>query len=140
MTSGSLHKLRLHFLAFDHVRTPHNLHFLCSKFSVFLTTYPPLNANVTCEGSQTEPLVKNLSLCLAISDLTHNYIIHIHSLFRDPMHSYSLVLSLRNHSSITSAKRWVDRVGKWQLLLIYSTIYADVGGITDRNFVVEFDT
>ena len=44
---GSLHKLRLHFLAFDHVRT----HFLCSKFSLFLTTYPPLNANVTCEGS-----------------------------------------------------------------------------------------
>ena len=35
-------KLRLHFLAFDHVRTPPSLHFLCSKFSIFLTTYPPL--------------------------------------------------------------------------------------------------
>ena len=44
---GSLRKLRLHFLAFDHVR----LHFLCSKSSIFLTTYPPLNANVICEGS-----------------------------------------------------------------------------------------
>ena len=28
-----------------------SLHFLCSKFSIFLTTYPPLNANVICEGS-----------------------------------------------------------------------------------------
>ena len=48
---GSLHKLRLYFLAFGHVRTPLSLHFLCSKFSIFLTTYPPLNANVICEGS-----------------------------------------------------------------------------------------
>ena len=39
------------FLAFDHVRTPPSLHILCSKFSIFLTTYPPLNANVICEGS-----------------------------------------------------------------------------------------
>ena len=37
-------------------------------------------------------------------------------------------LFLRDHSSITSAKRWVGGVRKWQLLLIYSTIYADVGG------------
>jgi hypothetical protein len=51
---GSLHKLRLHFLAFDHVRTPPSLHYLCSKFSIFLTTYLPLNANVICEGSLTE--------------------------------------------------------------------------------------
>ena len=28
-----------------------NLHFLRSKFSIFLTTYPPLNANVICKGS-----------------------------------------------------------------------------------------
>ena len=48
---GSLHKLRLHFLAFDHLPTPPSLHFLCSKFSIFLTTYPPLNANVICDGS-----------------------------------------------------------------------------------------
>ena len=48
---GSLHKLRLHFLAFDHVPTPPSLHFLCCKFSIFLTIYPPLNANVICEGS-----------------------------------------------------------------------------------------
>ena len=53
---GSLHKLRLHFLAFDHVRTPPSLHFLCSKSSIFLTTYPPLNANVICEGSLTGSL------------------------------------------------------------------------------------
>ena len=47
---GSLHKLRLHFLAFDHVRTPPILPFLCSKSSIFLTT---LNANVICEGFRT---------------------------------------------------------------------------------------
>ena len=35
---------------------------------------------------------------------------------------------LRDHSSITSAKRWVGGVRKWQFLLIYSTINADVGG------------
>ena len=34
----------------------------------------------------------------------------------------------RDHSSITSAKRWVGGVRKWQFLLIYSTVYADVGG------------
>ena len=31
----------------------------------------------------------------------------------------------RDHSSITTAKRWVGGVRKWQFLLIYSTIYAD---------------
>ena len=44
------------FLAFDHIRTPPSLHFLCSKSSIFLTTYPPLNANVICEGSLNETL------------------------------------------------------------------------------------
>ena len=34
----------------------------------------------------------------------------------------------RDHSSITSAKRWVGGVRKWQFLLIYLTIYADVSG------------
>jgi hypothetical protein len=34
----------------------------------------------------------------------------------------------KDHSSITSAKKCVDGVRKWQFLLIYSTIYADVGG------------
>ena len=33
-----------------------------------------------------------------------------------------------DHSSITSAKRWVGGVRKWEFLLIYSTIYADEGG------------
>ena len=50
-TLGSLHKLRLRFLTFYHVCTPLSLHFLCSNSSIFLTTYPPLNANVICEGS-----------------------------------------------------------------------------------------
>ena len=35
---------------------------------------------------------------------------------------------LRDHSCITSAKGWVSGVRKWQFLLIYSTVYADVGG------------
>ena len=48
---GSLHKLRLHFLAFDHLPTPPSLHFLRSKCSIFWTTYPLLNAKVICEGS-----------------------------------------------------------------------------------------
>ena len=34
---------------------------------------------------------------------------------------------IRDHSGITSAKRWVGGVRKWQFLLIYSTIYAEVG-------------
>ena len=29
------------------------LHFLCSKLQVFLTTYPPLSANIICESSLT---------------------------------------------------------------------------------------
>ena len=36
--------------------------------------------------------------------------------------------SIRDHSSITSAKKWVCGARKWNFLLIYSTIYADVGG------------
>ena len=27
-----------------------SLHFLCSKLFIFLTTYPPLSANVICES------------------------------------------------------------------------------------------
>ena len=37
-------------------------------------------------------------------------------------------LHIKEHSRITSAKSWVGGVRKWQFLLIYSTIYADVGG------------
>ena len=33
-------------------------HFLCSKSSIFLTTYPPLNANVICEGSLIQIFAK----------------------------------------------------------------------------------
>ena len=35
---------------------------------------------------------------------------------------------VRERTSITSAKRWVGGVRKWQFLLIYSTKNADVGG------------
>ena len=42
--------------------------------------------------------------------------------------NYFFDICPRDHSSITSAERWVGRVRKWQFLLIYSTIYADVGG------------
>ena len=34
----------------------------------------------------------------------------------------------KNQPSITSAKKWAGGDRKWQFLLIYSTIYADVGG------------
>ena len=39
----------------------------------------------------------------------------------------------RDHSSITSAKRWVGWAIKWQFLLIYTTIYVDVGGWVKRR-------
>jgi hypothetical protein len=57
--------------------------------------------------------------------------------FQTVLHPYNCVLlrreskgiePIRDRSSITSAKRWVGGVRKWQFLLIYSTIYADVGG------------
>ena len=35
---------------------------------------------------------------------------------------------LWDHSNITSAKRLVGGVRKWQFLLIYSTFYTDIGG------------
>ena len=38
------------------------------------------------------------------------------------------LILIRDHSSITSAKKWMGGVRKWQFLLIYSTIYIDVGG------------
>ena len=56
---GSLYKLRFHFLVFDHVCTPPSLHFLYIKSSIFLTTYPPLNANVICEGSLIKTFLHN---------------------------------------------------------------------------------
>ena len=48
----SLHKLRLHFLAFDLVPTPTNLHFLCSKFSISLThaAHPLMTSSVSIYG------------------------------------------------------------------------------------------
>ena len=50
------------------------------------------------------------------------------ALFKQQLNNYHLFFrSLRDHSSITSAKRWVGGVRKWQLLLIYSTINAHVG-------------
>ena len=46
--------------------------------------------------------------------------------WRDPG---KIGFEIRDHSCITSAKRWVGGIRKWQFLLIYSTIYADVGGL-----------
>ena len=40
-----------------------SLHFLCSKSSIFLTTYLPLNANVICEGSLIVPTQINVPSC-----------------------------------------------------------------------------
>ena len=34
----------------------------------------------------------------------------------------------RDHSSITSSKRWVGGVSKWQFLMIYSTVNHQRGG------------
>ena len=48
---STLGKLRLHFLAHFLTTYVPCLHFLCSKLHVFLTTYPPLSANVICESS-----------------------------------------------------------------------------------------
>ena len=41
------------FAIFGHFLTTYvpSLHFLCSKLHDFLTTYPPLSANVICESS-----------------------------------------------------------------------------------------
>ena len=36
--------------------------------------------------------------------------------------------TLRDHSSITSSKRWVGGVRKWQFLMIYSTVNHQRGG------------
>ena len=52
--------------------------------------------------------------------------------FLNPPSQYAEVIygwSLKDHSSITSAKRWVGGWGqKMAILLIYSTIYGGVGG------------
>ena len=40
---------------------------------------------------------------------------------------YNLI-QLRGNSSITSSKRWVGGVRKWQFLMIYSTVNHDRGG------------
>ena len=37
-------------------------------------------------------------------------------------------VSVRYHSSITSSKRWVGGVRKWQFLMIYSTVNHQRGG------------
>ena len=56
---------------------PLSLHFLCSKCSIFLTTYPPLNANVICEGSLMGsimgqfPLRNGVLLVITIREHSH---------------------------------------------------------------------
>ena len=53
-----LSQLTFAFLGiFDHILTCHCLHFYCNKFSILLTTYPPLNANVMGEGSPSQRLL-----------------------------------------------------------------------------------
>ena len=39
-----------------------------------------------------------------------------------------LSIFIRGHSSITSSKRWVGGVRKWQFLMIYSTVNHQRGG------------
>ena len=41
---------------------------------------------------------------------------------------YGLARQIRDHSSITSSKRGVGGVRKWQLLMIYSTVNHERGG------------
>ena len=54
----------------------------------------------------------NVSLCLKVSQK-------------------KVFFSIRDNSSIKSAKKWVGGVRKWQFLLVYSTNYADEGGFFD---------
>ena len=85
-----------------------------SKYSKELfSTRGNFQANAICETAFYESLVTHL--IFFIEYFTKNVIFHIKSHIRDT-------------SSITSAKKWVGGVRKWQFLLIYSTIYADVGG------------
>ena len=42
-------------------------------------------------------------------------------------------IMLRDHSSITSSKRWVGRVRKWQFLMIYRTVNHQRGGEGNKN-------
>ena len=53
-----------------------SLHFLCSKLFIFLTTYPPLSANVICEINVLVSYLKIpieigavLKLCFELSEL-----------------------------------------------------------------------
>ena len=61
-----------------------------------------------------------------------SYVLWVCSLYyvlhRQSTHVYYNAKVLGDHSSIMSAKRWVCGVRKWQFLLIYSSIYADVAG------------
>ena len=52
-------------------------------------------------------------------------------LFRDVTIGKTAVLPkvlVRDHSSITSSKRWVGGVRKWQFLMIFSTVNYQRGG------------
>ena len=86
---GSLHKLRRHFLAFDHVPTNPCLHFCYSKFSIFLTTYPPLVANVICKGS----LIGAMHIFIKLNDRQSRSIKGQNVLKRNGYLSLSLMIS-----------------------------------------------
>ena len=81
---GSFHKLCLHFLT----RYVPSLHFLCSKIHVFLTTYPPVHANVIFESSlalfwrQTICNFKRTSItCVDLNNIVAVYFQRISTIF-----------------------------------------------------------
>ena len=43
-------------------------------------------------------------------------------------YGFPLIFLIKGHSSITSSKRWVGGVRKWQFLMIYSTVKHQRGG------------
>ena len=68
-------------------------------------------------------------------ELTGNFLVNVVTILKrnNNLHKSKCISNLgkslgtlRDHSSITSATRWVGGVRKGQFLLIYITIYADV--------------
>ena len=70
--TSSLREHLQSMLAFFGIFWPHTypcLHFYCSTQLYFLTTYPPLNANVICESSLIENLGASGIKCLKLHKL-----------------------------------------------------------------------
>ena len=72
--------------------------------------------------------------CLEVNDMTIRDHPQMTSIIApDFLHTHPhvgsfFVLYLWDHSSITSSKRWVSKVRKWQFLMIYSTVNHQRGG------------